>query len=55
MILDIKKIDQKSFDLGAINPHIQEEVLPEPSEILKEIEQLEIDSAKLINEMKKLI
>ena len=52
--LDIKEIDQKTFDLGVINPHIQEEVLPEPSEILKEIEQLEKDSAKLLNELKKV-
>ena len=53
--LDIKEIDQKTFDLGVINPHIQEEVLPDPSEILKEIEQLEKDSSKLLGELKKLI
>ena len=53
--LDIKDINQDSFDLGVINPHIEEESLPEPSEILKEIEQLEKDSAKLLNELKKLI
>ena len=53
--LDIKDINQETFDLGVINPHIQEEVLPEPSEILKEIEQLEKDSSKLLNELKKLI
>ena len=53
--IDIKDINQETFNLGVINPHIQEEVLPEPSEILKDIEQLEKDSSKLLNELKKLI
>ena len=54
-ILDIKSLNQDTFDLSVVNPHIEEEILPEPSEILKEIEQLEKDSSKLLNELKKLI
>ena len=38
-----------------INPNIEEEVLPEPSEVLNEIEKLEIESNKLLSEIKKLI
>jgi len=53
--LDIKDLNQDTFDLGVVNPHIEEEILPEPSEILNEIEQLEKDSSKLLNELKKLI
>ena len=53
--IDIKDINQETFDLGVINPHIQEEVLPEPSEILKEIDELEKESSKLLNDLRKLI
>ena len=53
--LDINDINQDSFDLCVVNPHIEEEVLPEPSEILKEIEELEKESSKLLDELKKLI
>jgi len=54
-LVDIKAINQETYDLSVINPYTEEEVLPEPSEILKEIEQLEKDSSKLLNELKKLI
>ena len=53
--LDIKDINQETYDLGVVNPNTEEEVLPEPSEILKEIEQLEKDSSKLIDELKKIL
>ena len=53
--LDIKKINEDTFDLGATNPNIEEEVLPEPTEILKDIEDLEKESSKLISDLKKLI
>ncbi len=54
-LLDIKDLNQDTYDLGVINPHIEEEVLPEPSEILKDIENLDKDSTKLLKELKKLI
>ena len=54
-ILDVNEINQETFDLGVVNPHIQEEAFAEPNDILNEIEQLEKDSAKLLNELKKLI
>ena len=53
--IDIKDINQDTFDLGVVNPHVEEEVLPEPDEILKELEELEKDSSKLLDEIKKLI
>ena len=53
--LDIKDINQDTFDLGVTNPHVEEVILPKPSEVLKEIEQIEKDSSKLLNELKKLI
>jgi type I restriction enzyme M protein len=53
--IDIEDINQDTFDLSVINPHIEEEFLPEPKEILKEIEKLEIESSKLLNEIKKII
>jgi len=54
-IVDLKEINQSTFDLSVINPNIEEEVLPEPSEVLNEIEKLEIESNKLLSEIKKLI
>ena len=53
--IDIKDINQDTFDLSVVNPNIEEEALPEPNEILKEIEKLEIESSKLLNEIKKII
>jgi hypothetical protein len=38
-----------------VNPNIEEEVLPEPSEILKDIDELENDSKNLLKELRKLI
>ena len=54
-IKDIKDISQETFDLGVVNPHVEEENLPEPNEILKDIEGLEKESLELLNEIKKLI
>ena len=54
-IIDFKDINQETFDLAVINPNIEEEVLPEPSEILKEIDELEKESSKMLDELKKLI
>ena len=53
--LNIKDINQDNYDLSAINPNIEEEVLQKPEEILKEIENLEIESTKLMDDLKKLI
>ena len=53
--LDIKDINDDTYDLGVINPYTEEEVLPEPSEILKDIEDLEKESLKLVSDLKKLI
>ena len=53
--IDVKNINQDTFDLGVVNPNIEEEVLPEPSEILKNIEELEKESSELVSELKKLI
>lgn len=53
--LNINDINQETFDLGVINPNIEEEVLPEPSEILKEIEKLEKESTELLKQIKKFI
>ena len=53
--LNINDINQETFDLGVINPNIEEEVLLEPSEILKEIEKLEKESTELLKQIKKFI
>ena len=53
--LDINDLNQNTFDLSVINPNIEEEVLPEPSEILKEIEKLEKESTELLKQIKKFI
>lgn len=53
--LNINDINQETFDLGVINPNIEDEVLPEPSEILNEIEKLEKESTELLKQIKKFI
>jgi type I restriction enzyme M protein len=53
--LDIKNINEVTYNLGAVNPNIEEQVLPEPTDILKDIEQLEIESSKLLKEIKKIL
>ena len=53
--LNINDINQETFNLDVINPNIEEEVLPEPSEILKEIEKLEKESTELLKELKNLL
>ena len=53
--MNIKDVNQDTFDLGVVNPNKVEETLPEPNEILKEIEELEEESTKLLIELKKLI
>ena len=53
--LDIKDINQETLDLGVVNPHIEEEALPAPSDILNEIEKLEKESSTLLKQIKKLI
>ena len=53
--LDINDINQDSFDLGVFNPNIEETSLPEPSEILDEIEKLEKESSELLIKIRKLL
>ena len=53
--LSVKDINQETFNLEVINPHIKEEGLPEPIEIMKEIEKLEIKSSKYLKEIKKFL
>ena len=53
--LNINEINQDTFDLGVVNPNIEEETLPEPIEILKEIVNLETESRVLLEELKNLI
>ena len=53
--LNIENINQDTYDLSCINPNKKIEVLPEPSQLLKEIQMLENESQKLLNNLKKLI
>ena len=53
--LDIKNINEDNYDLSVVNPHIEDEVLPEPSEILKEIQKLEKESTSLISNLEHII
>ena len=54
--IDIKNIDQKTFDLSVKNPNKNDEViLREPKEILKEMGKLDTESKKVLDNIKKLI
>lgn len=54
--IDVKNIDQKTFDLSAKNPNKKTEIeLREPKEILVEMKKLDKESAELLSEIEKLI
>lgn len=54
--LDIKDINQETFDLSVKNPNKKEEnVLREPKEILGEINELDKESNEILNNIKVLI
>ena len=54
--INIKDIDQKTLDLSAKNPNTPEEApLRKPSEILKNMEELDKESAKILTKINELI
>ena len=54
--LDVKNIDQKTFDLSVKNPNKSNEViLREPKNILEEIKNLDKETNKIFEEIRKII
>jgi len=53
--INVKNINQDTYDLNASNPNVVEEILAEPEKLLKEIEVLEKESQKLLAALKKII
>jgi type I restriction enzyme M protein len=54
--INVKDIDQKTFDLSAKNPNKKEEVsLRHPQEILEEMKALDEESADILNSILELI
>jgi type I restriction enzyme M protein len=54
--IDVKKIDQTTFDLSAKNPNKKEETaLRQPKEILEEMKALDEESADILNSILELI
>jgi type I restriction enzyme M protein len=53
--LQLKDINLETYDLSVQNPNIEEEEMPEPREILKEIQNLEYESSELLTKLKDLI
>ena len=54
--IDVKKIDQTTFDLSAKNPNKKEVVrLRSPNEILNEMKTLDEESAEILKEIAKLV
>ena len=55
-LLDVKTIDKGTFDLSVKNPNNQENTeYREPEEIIKEIENLDLETTKLLNEIRGLL
>jgi len=55
-IISVKNLDQETFDLSVKNPNTPEEApLRSPKEIIKEIEQLDKKSKKILEGIKKVI
>lgn len=54
--LDVKNINQETFDLSVKNPNKKEEnILREPKEILEEMRKLDAESEKIFDAIKKII
>jgi len=54
--INVKDIDQKTFDLSVKNPNKKDKaILREPEEILEEINNLNEDSVEILNHINKLI
>lgn len=54
--VDVKNIDQATFDLSVKNPNKKEEnVLREPKEILEEMNRLDEESGKIFEKIKKIL
>lgn len=54
--VDIKDVDQDSFDLSVKNPNKNDEVvLREPQEILEEIAALDAESVNILDEIRGMI
>ena len=53
--IDVSELNKTTFDLSVDNPHIEEEVLPDPKTILIEIQQLEKESASLLSSLEQII
>jgi type I restriction enzyme M protein len=54
--IDVKNVDQNTFDLSVKNPNKNDEVvLREPKEILEEIRRLDEESGKVLEEIKNII
>jgi len=54
--VDIKNIDQSTFDLSVKNPNKKDEtILREPKEILAEIAKLDKEGVEILKKVKELI
>ena len=53
--INVKNINQDTYDLNSLNPNVEAEEIKNPEEILKEIEDLEKKSSTLLSEIRKLI
>ncbi len=54
--VDVKKIDQKTFDLSVKNPNKKEEsILREPREILEEMKNLDSESKKILDNINQFL
>jgi type I restriction enzyme M protein len=54
--IDIKDVDQKTFDLSVKNPNkVNEVALREPEDILLEIAEKDREVSRIISEIKKII
>ncbi len=54
--INVKDVDQNTFDLGAKNPNKKEEAeLRQPKDILKEMTKLDKESEKILSSILKLV
>ena len=55
-MIEVKALDQATFDLGTKNPNVEDEVAHRsPEEIMKEISKLDAESAEVLKKIKALL
>ena len=52
--IDIETINNKNYDIKAVNPNIKEKVIPKPEELIKIIEESQVKISEGLKKLKEI-